>query len=211
MLIVSLHCSRTALYADMYALRNQYRRSIGRSFGDFKEWLNSGHPTFYDSGERAVRFPGGYFAHFNSRLHTNAVRFECSHPGMTCSNPRLLYCLVQKGDTVKMYINGAMVEPKGSTFVDVLNPATQELISRLPETTDAEFEEAVRSSKEAFASWSKTAVPTRARVMFKFQELIRRDMNILAESITMEQGKTIEDARGDVFRGLGMVLLWMFV
>jgi acyl-CoA reductase-like NAD-dependent aldehyde dehydrogenase len=50
--------------------------------------------------------------------------------------------------------------------------ATQEVISRLPLATEAEFNEAVQAAKDAFPSWSKTAVGTRARVMFKLQQLI---------------------------------------
>jgi malonate-semialdehyde dehydrogenase (acetylating)/methylmalonate-semialdehyde dehydrogenase len=110
-----------------------------------------------------------------------------------------------QANTVKLYIDGQMVESKSTTHIPVLNPATQEVLGMLPETTSDEFEAAVMSSKEAFKSWSVTPVPQRARVMFKFQELIRRDMARLAENITMEQGKTLDDAKGDVFRGLEVV------
>ena len=109
------------------------------------------------------------------------------------------------GDTIPLFIHGQRVESKSDKHVPVFNPATQDVLGMLPETRQDEFESAVSSSKEAFKSWSTTPVPQRARVMFKFQELIRRDMDHIARNITMEQGKTLDDARGDVFRGLEVV------
>lgn len=106
---------------------------------------------------------------------------------------------------VPLFIHGEHVQSKSDRHVPVLNPATQDVLGMLPETQKDEFERAVSSCKEAFTTWSTTPVPQRARVMFKFQELIRRDMDLLARNITMEQGKTLDDARGDVFRGLEVV------
>ena len=54
--------------------------------------------------------------------------------------------------------------------------ATQEVVSRLPQTTEREFNAAVQAAKDAYPTWRNTALPTRSRVMFKFQELIRRHM-----------------------------------
>lgn len=106
-----------------------------------------------------------------------------------------------------MYVDGQLVESKSDdAVIPVLNPATQRVIAMLPECKKEEFQIVVDSSKKAFESWSKTPVPVRARVMFRYQELIRRDMDRLAECIVEEQGKTLDDAKGDVFRGLGMWL-----
>ncbi|XP_028754055.1 methylmalonate-semialdehyde dehydrogenase [acylating], mitochondrial [Neltuma alba] len=102
-------------------------------------------------------------------------------------------------------IGGSFVDSKSSTFIDVINPATQEVVSQLPLTTDEEFKAAVSAAKRAFPSWRNTPVTTRQRVMLKFQELIRRDMDKLALNVTTEQGKTLKDAQGDVFRGLEVV------
>lgn len=106
-----------------------------------------------------------------------------------------------------LFIDGLAVPSKSKpdTHIPVYNPATQDVLSMLPETTMDEFHAAVESSKKAFKTWSATPVPQRARVMFKYQELIRRDMDKLAMNITEEQGKTLDDARGDVFRGLEVV------
>ncbi|KAI4363978.1 hypothetical protein MLD38_020127 [Melastoma candidum] len=102
-------------------------------------------------------------------------------------------------------IGGTFVDSKSSSFIDVINPATQEVVSQVPLTTPEEFKAAVSAAKEAFPSWRNTPVTTRQRVMLKFQELIRRDIDKLAMNITMEQGKTLKDAHGDVFRGLEVV------
>ncbi|XP_054778696.1 methylmalonate-semialdehyde dehydrogenase [acylating], mitochondrial [Prosopis cineraria] len=102
-------------------------------------------------------------------------------------------------------IGGSFVDSKSSTFIDVINPATQEVVSQLPLTTDEEFKAAVSEAKKAFPSWRNTPITTRQRVMLKLQELIRRDMDKLALNITTEQGKTLKDAQGDVFRGLEVV------
>lgn len=84
--------------------------------------------------------------------------------------------------------------------------ATQEVVSRLPLTTAAEFNAAVQAAKDTFPVWRRTPVPARQRIMFKLQELIREHMDELAQNVTLEQGKTLADARGDVFRGLGALL-----
>ncbi|PRQ24234.1 putative methylmalonate-semialdehyde dehydrogenase (CoA acylating) [Rosa chinensis] len=102
-------------------------------------------------------------------------------------------------------IGGAFVNSQSSASIDVINPATQQVVSQVPLTTNEEFKAAVSSAKKAFQSWRHTPVTTRQRVMFKLQELIRRDIDKLALNITTEQGKTLKDAHGDVFRGLEVV------
>ncbi|MQL76666.1 hypothetical protein Taro_009072 [Colocasia esculenta] len=106
---------------------------------------------------------------------------------------------------VRNLIGGEFVESRADSFVDVVNPATQEVVSRIPLTTDEEFKSAVHAAKRAFPAWRNTPITARQRIMFKLQELIRRDMDKLALSITTEQGKTLKDAQGDVFRGLEVV------
>lgn len=107
--------------------------------------------------------------------------------------------------TVKLLIDGKLVDSKTKDWVDVKNPATQEVVSRLPLCTAEEFNAAVQSGKDAFPKWRATPVPQRARVFFRLQELITRHKDELAASITQEQGKTLADAQGDVFRGLEVV------
>lgn len=106
---------------------------------------------------------------------------------------------------VPNFIGGKFVVSQGCTIIDVLNPATQEVVSHLPLTTYEEFKDAVIAAKRAFPSWKNTPIATRQRIMFRFQELIRRDMDKLATSITSEQGKTLKGALGDVLCGLEAV------
>ncbi|KAF8732044.1 hypothetical protein HU200_016000 [Digitaria exilis] len=138
---------------------------------------------------------------------------------------------------VRLLIGGEFVESRADEHVDVTNPATQEVVSRIPLTTADEFKAAVDAARTAFPGWRGTPVTTRQRVMLKFQELIRANMvtvclisvliasfcccpvlvlvivpfppdykqDKLAENITTEQGKTLKDAWGDVFRGLEVV------
>merc|ERR1711931_274852 len=97
------------------------------------------------------------------------------------------------------------VESTASEFIDLHNPATNEVVTRVPISTSGEMEAAVKSCEKAFESWCDTTVLTRQSLMFKLQELIKRDLPKLAESITLEQGKTVIDAQGDVMRGLQVV------
>ncbi|RWW17793.1 hypothetical protein GW17_00018264, partial [Ensete ventricosum] len=111
---------------------------------------------------------------------------------------------------VRNLIGGEFVESQSEDWIDVVNPvslsntATQEVVSRVPLTTSEEFKAAVGAAKSAYPQWRNVPLTTRQRIMFKLQELIRRDMDKLALNITTEQGKTLKDAQGDVFRGLEM-------
>ena len=107
--------------------------------------------------------------------------------------------------TVKLLINGKFVESKTQIWKDVVNPATQEVLARVPFATKEELDAAINGAAEAFKTWKNTSIGVRARVMLKLQELIRRDMKKLAACLTAEQGKTLPDAEGDVFRGLEVV------
>ncbi|XP_078590465.1 putative methylmalonate-semialdehyde/malonate-semialdehyde dehydrogenase [acylating], mitochondrial [Branchiostoma floridae x Branchiostoma japonicum] len=107
--------------------------------------------------------------------------------------------------TTKLFINGRMVESQATEWIDVHNPATNEVVTRVPKSTQAEMQAAVDAAKAAFPAWSETTILTRQQVMFKFQQFIKENMSELAKNITMEQGKTLVDAEGDVLRGLQVV------
>ncbi len=107
--------------------------------------------------------------------------------------------------TVKLLIGGKLVESKTTEWRDVVNPATQQVLARVPFATPAELDAAVASAKEAFKTWRKTPIGARARIFLKLQQLIREHMGELAAILTAEQGKTLPDAEGDVFRGLEVV------
>jgi malonate-semialdehyde dehydrogenase (acetylating)/methylmalonate-semialdehyde dehydrogenase len=107
--------------------------------------------------------------------------------------------------TVKLLIGGKFVESKTTEWRDVVNPATQEVLARVPFATVAEVDAAVASAKDAFKTWKKMPIGARARIFLKYQQLIREHMTELAAILTAEQGKTLPDAEGDVFRGLEVV------
>ncbi|KSW27660.1 MULTISPECIES: CoA-acylating methylmalonate-semialdehyde dehydrogenase [unclassified Pseudomonas] len=107
--------------------------------------------------------------------------------------------------TVKLFIDGKPVESTSSEWREVINPATQEVLARVPFATTEEVERAVASAKAAFKTWKKTPIGARARIFLKYQQLIRENMKELAAILTAEQGKTLPDAEGDVFRGLEVV------
>lgn len=107
--------------------------------------------------------------------------------------------------TVKLFLDGKPVESTTSEWRDVINPATQEVLARVPFATPEEVERAVASAKVAFKTWKKTPIGARARIFLKYQQLIRENMKELAAILTAEQGKTLPDAEGDVFRGLEVV------
>jgi len=111
----------------------------------------------------------------------------------------------QAVSTVKLLINGEFVESQSQQWRDIVNPATQEVLARVPMATPAEVDAAVASAKAAFKSWKKTPIGTRARIFLKYQQLIREHMKELAALLTAEQGKTLADAEGDIFRGLEVV------
>jgi len=107
--------------------------------------------------------------------------------------------------TVKMLLGGKFVESQTTEWHDVVNPATQEVIAQVPFSTDAEINAAVASAKEAYKTWKNTPLAARARVMLKLQALVREHMSRIAKTLSAEQGKTLADAEGDIFRGLEVV------
>ena len=106
---------------------------------------------------------------------------------------------------IPLLINGEFVQSKTTEWRDVINPATQQVLARVPFATADEINAAVAAAKQAFKTWRKTPIGTRARIFLKYQQLIRENMAELAATLTAEQGKTLPDAEGDVFRGLEVV------
>lgn len=112
---------------------------------------------------------------------------------------------LSKLPTVKLLIGREFVESASGRWGNVINPATQAVLSRVPFASREEVDAAVAAAKEAFATWRKTPIGARARIFLKYQQLIRDRMKELAALLTAEQGKTLLDAEGDVFRGLEVV------
>ena len=102
-------------------------------------------------------------------------------------------------------IDGKFIDSATTQYVDVHNPATNEVVTQVPCSTLDEMNAAVDSASKAFKTWSKTTPLFRQGIMFKYQELIKKHMRDIAGLITIEQGKTLPDAEGDVLRGLQVV------
>src|SRR5471032_2500038 len=107
--------------------------------------------------------------------------------------------------TAKLLIDGKIVESTTQEWRDIVNPATQDVVGRVPFATKAEVDAAVASAAKAFQTWRLTPLGTRMRVMLRFQDLVRQNMKRIAQTLTAEQGKTLPDAEGDIFRGLEVI------
>ena len=103
------------------------------------------------------------------------------------------------------YINGKHVAGSGSRYSEVFNPATGEVSAHLSNATVDETLSAISTAEAAFPAWSATTALRRARIMFKFKALLDLHANDLAKAISLEHGKTISDARGEVTRGIEVV------
>ena len=103
------------------------------------------------------------------------------------------------------YINGDYVKGSSGRFADVYNPATGEVQAKVPLASEEEMHAAVEIAQSVQPAWAAVNPQRRARVMMKFVDLLNRDMDKLAESLSAEHGKTFPDAKGDVQRGLEVV------
>ncbi|KAI5301217.1 Methylmalonate-semialdehyde dehydrogenase [acylating] mitochondrial [Ascosphaera pollenicola] len=100
------------------------------------------------------------------------------------------------------FLDNEFVASQATDFIELHDPATNELVTRVPQSTDAELKAAVGAAEEAFPGWKSKSIMARQQIMFKFVNLIRENWDRLAANITLEQGKTFADAQGDVLRGL---------
>lgn len=106
---------------------------------------------------------------------------------------------------IPLIIDNEKVQSKTSKWVDVLNPANQEVVAQVPFCEISEVDAAIASAKKAYKTWRNTGQGTRMRIMLKFQQLVRENAGKLAELITLEHGKTLPDAEGEVGRGLEVI------
>ena len=106
---------------------------------------------------------------------------------------------------IQNYIAGEWIESSTSLREKVYNPATGEVIAEVPLSTKEDVDKAVQAANEAFKGWSKTAVPKRARILFKYQQLLVDNWDELAKLVTVENGKSFNEAYGEVQRGIECV------
>ncbi|CAN1596663.1 CoA-acylating methylmalonate-semialdehyde dehydrogenase [Pseudomonas sp. B21-028] len=107
--------------------------------------------------------------------------------------------------TVKLLIDGEWVESRSSEWHDIVNPATQQVLAKVPFATASEVDAAIAAAQRAFQTWKLTPIGARMRIMLKLQALIREHSKRIAAVLSAEQGKTLADAEGDIFRGLEVV------
>ena len=104
--------------------------------------------------------------------------------------------------TLHHYINGQKVEGQSGRFGDVYNPATGEVSARVPLASSEETAIAIQAAAAAFPEWRDTPSLRRARVLFRFKELLDANLEELAVLVSEEHGKVLSDARGSVIRGI---------
>src|SRR5215510_4789803 len=105
------------------------------------------------------------------------------------------------------YIGGKSISVTASGYTPVYNPSRGKVIAEAPESDIQAVDQAVQAAKKAFPDWADTPAVERARVMFRFAGLLEANFDELARMVTREHGKTPEEAKGDVRRGIEMVEL----
>ena len=103
------------------------------------------------------------------------------------------------------FVGGKQVAGTSGRTGDVFNPNTGEIQAKVALASKAEVEKAIANAEAAFPGWAATNPQRRARVMFKFLELIQAEYDDLARLLSSEHGKTFADAKGDIQRGLEVV------
>ncbi|MGM9928484.1 MAG: CoA-acylating methylmalonate-semialdehyde dehydrogenase [Bacillus sp. (in: firmicutes)] len=109
--------------------------------------------------------------------------------------------------TIQLFnlINGKWMETTNAQTLPVINPATDEVIGKVPLSTKQDVDLAVAAAKDAFSSWKKVPVPKRARILFKYHHLLTENHEMLAKLIVQENGKAYKEAYGEVQRGIECV------
>ena len=103
------------------------------------------------------------------------------------------------------YINGKIVVGKSNKYLPVDDPSKGEIISEVLLSNLNDYNSLVNSSEKAFESWSEITPLKRARIISKFKENIEKDLDNIAKLVSIEHGKTLDDAKGSVTRGLEVV------
>lgn len=106
---------------------------------------------------------------------------------------------------LKNYIGGAWVESSATEYTPVINPATCETIGECPESTRADVDQAVQAALEGFEEWRRTPILNRSQYMFRLKTILEDRFEDLTRMVVEENGKTRDEARGEVRRGIESV------
>ena len=108
-------------------------------------------------------------------------------------------------NTINYFIDGKRVTPTDGITCSDINPATGEVIAEVAMDEISAADAAIASAKSAFPEWRDTPVGARCQVLFKYKELLEQHFDELAQMVVSEHGKTLQEARGDVRRGIDCV------
>ncbi len=112
---------------------------------------------------------------------------------------------VQVNKTLHHYINGQRVEGTSNRFGEIYNPAIGAVVKQVPYASNEEVNTAVKAAADALPGWLAVPPAARAQVLFDFREVVRKNIDELAEAVSEEHGKTIPDAKGSIGRGIEVV------
>jgi len=107
----------------------------------------------------------------------------------------------------KMYINGEWIESDSEEIFTRINPATLEPIGEFSKGNEMDIEAAVDAAEDAFEAWSETPAPKRGEILFKAAQLLQQNKEELTKIVTIEMGKVLTEARGDVQEAIDMTFL----
>jgi malonate-semialdehyde dehydrogenase (acetylating)/methylmalonate-semialdehyde dehydrogenase len=110
-------------------------------------------------------------------------------------------------EVLKNFVGGDLVAAEAEEELEVLDPATEELLGRVPLSGEEDVEKVVRAASEAFRGWREEPITQRARRMFRLQVLLMENFEELAELCTRENGKHVEESKGEILRGIEVVEL----
>lgn len=103
---------------------------------------------------------------------------------------------------IRNFVDGKWIVSETNNFENVYNPGSGEIIAKCPLSTREETKSAIKVAKKAFEDWSKTPVTKRAKILFKLQNILVDNQDMLADMITLENGKNHADAFGEVGRAI---------
>src|SRR6266536_6694988 len=104
--------------------------------------------------------------------------------------------------TLRNYIGGEWVESSATEFLELTNPATGEPLGQVPLSGARDVDQAVAAAQAAFLKWREVPPVVRARYLFKLKALLEEQFDDIAATVTRENGKTLDEARGSVRRGI---------
>ncbi|KAF7734523.1 Methylmalonate-semialdehyde dehydrogenase family protein, mitochondrial [Penicillium ucsense] len=194
--------ARRSLSRTIPALRSAPRTPVTTRVGGARSLSITSTPVSRLSSQSQILTPAAMSA--ARRLHATAKQLTpaTTSAASTATEYPTDHTQISNPIDTANFIDNEFVGSQATTWIDLHDPATNNLVTRVPQSTDEELKAAVQSAEKAFPAWRATSIMARQQILFKFTNLIRANWDRLAASITLEQGKTFADARGDVLRGL---------